>query len=395
MSVLAVLALLSLAAWCHLVFAHGGYWQCGQRIDGRAPAPARWPSVVAVVPARDEAEVLPATLRSLLDQDYAGPFRIVLVDDESSDGTATIAQELAREHANGARLFVAKTPPRPPGWVGKMWAVETGVREATGAGLAPELWLFTDADVVHGPDDLRRLVAKAEAESLDLVSQMVLLHDGGGLGRLLVPAFVYFFQKLYPFPRVNDPRARTAAAAGGCALVRRTALERAGGIFALRGEVIDDCALGRNVKRSGGRIWLGLSERERSIRPYRGVGDVWNMVARSAFTQLHHSTTLLAGTVVGLALLYLLPPLAALALPLHGDALAASLGAAAWLLQAASFTPTLALYGRSRWLGLALPLAGLLYAGMTIDSARRHWRRQGAVWKGREGAGRGEGAAVG
>jgi hopene-associated glycosyltransferase HpnB len=388
MTELAVLAALSLAAWCHLVFFHGRFWLCDQRLDGRAPAPARWPSVVAVVPARDEADVLPTTLRSLLDQDYPGPFRVVLVDDESRDGTAPVAEQVAREHTAGARLLVAKTPPRPPGWVGKMWAVETGVRQADGAGLEPEHWFFTDADVAHGPDDLRRLVAKAEAEALDLVSQMVLLHAGGGLDGLLVPAFVYFFQKLYPFPRVNDPRARTAAAAGGCALVRRTALARAGGIEALRGEVIDDCALGRAVKRSGGRIWLGLSTGERSIRPYRGLRDVWDMVARSAFTQLRHSTPLLAGAVLGLALLYLLPPLVALGVPLHGDAVAASLGAAAWLLQAASFVPTLALYGRRPWLGLALPFAGLLYTGMTLDSARRHWRHTGALWKGRAGAGR-------
>jgi hopene-associated glycosyltransferase HpnB len=218
---------------------------------------------------------------------------------------------------------------------------------------------------------------------------MVLLHAGRGLGRLLVPAFVYFFQKLYPFPRVNDPRARTAAAAGGCVLVRRAALARAGGITALRGEVIDDCALGRNVKRSGGRIWLGLSERERSIRPYRSIADVWNMVARSAFTQLRHSTLVLIGSTLGLALLYVLPPVVALGFGLHRDPVAGSLAAAAWLLQAASFVPTLALYGRSPWLGLALPLAGLLYTGMTIDSARRHWRNQGAHWKGRAGAGHG------
>jgi hopene-associated glycosyltransferase HpnB len=389
MTLLAGAAALSLAAWLYLVFAHGRFWLCDQRLDGRAPPPARWPEVVAVVPARDEAALLPETLGSLLDQDYPGAFHVVLVDDESSDATAEVAAELAHAHAAGARLHVAKTPARPPGWVGKMWAVETGVREAVGAGLEPEHWLFTDADVAHGPDDLRRLVAKAEAESLDLVSEMVLLHAGRGLGRLLVPAFVYFFQKLYPFPRVNDPRARTAAAAGGCALVRAAALARAGGIRALRGEVIDDCALGRNVKQSGGRIWLGLSQRERSIRPYRSLGDVWHMVARSAFTQLHHSALLLAGVTLGLALLYLLPPLLALGVGLHRDPAAAGLAAATWLLQAASFVPTLVLYGRSPWLGLALPLAGVLYTGMTLDSARRHWRSEGARWKGRAGAGQG------
>jgi hopene-associated glycosyltransferase HpnB len=217
---------------------------------------------------------------------------------------------------------------------------------------------------------------------------MVRLHAEHGLCRLLVPAFVYFFQMLYPFPRVNDPRARTAGAAGGCVLVRRAALARAGGIESLRSEVIDDCALGRVVKRSGGRLWLGLSATERSIRPNAGLGDVWRMVARSAFTQLQHSSLLLAGTLVGLALLYLVPPLWVLLLPLHGNAVATALATAAWLLAAASFTPTLVLYGRSVAWALALPLAGLLYASMTFDSARRHWRREGASWKGRADAGR-------
>jgi len=385
MSPLEAAAALSLAGWLYLVFGHGRFWLCDQRLDGRAPAPARWPRVVAVVPARDEADVLEATLGSLLEQDYPGELSIVLVDDESGDGTPAVAEGLARSHPAGARLRVVRTPPRPPGWVGKMWAVETGVRAA--AECAPEHWLLTDADVWHGPDNLRRLVAKAEADRLDLVSLMVLLHAGRGWDGLLIPAFVYFYQQLYPFPRVNDPRARTAGAAGGCVLVRHGALARAGGIEALRGEVIDDCALGRAVKR-GGPIWLGLSDRERSIRPYRGIGDVWHMVARSAFTQLRHSHVLLAGTVLGLALLHLLPPIAVLAWPLHGSAPTAALGAAAWALAAASFAPTLALYGRSPAWGFALPLAGALYTGMTVDSARRHASRRGAVWKGRAGAGR-------
>jgi hopene-associated glycosyltransferase HpnB len=385
---LAAVAATSLVAWLYLTLLHGRFWRGEERLGGHAPEPRRWPKVTAVVPARDEAELIPATLGSLLDQKYPGELRVVLADDESSDGTGDVARALAREHASGARLRVVPTPTRPPGWVGKMWAVETGVRAAL-AESPPEYWLLTDADVEHAPDNLRRLVAKAESLRLDLVSLMVLLHAGSGWGSLLVPAFVYFFQKLYPFPRVNDPRARTAAAAGGCVLVRRDALARAGGIEALRAEVIDDCALGRNVKR-GGPIWLGLSSDTRSIRPYQGVGDVWNMVARSAYTQLGYSPWLLAGTLVGLALLYLVPPLTVLAAPLHRDVVAASFAAAAWALQALTFVPTLALYRRSRWLGFALPMAGALYAGMTLDSARRHSRRQGALWKGRAGAGRSE-----
>jgi len=380
------LAALSLAAWLYLVFAHGRFWYGDQRLGAGAPPPARWPGVVAVVPARNEADVIERSVGSLLDQDYAGPFRVVLADDESEDSTAGAAARAAAARPRGERLVVERTKPRPPGWVGKMWAVETGVQRARAEAPDAEYLLLTDADVVHGPRNLARLVAKAEGEGLDLVSLMVMLRAETAWERLLVPAFVYFFQKLYPFPRVNDPRRRTAGAAGGCVLVRRAALERAGGIEALRGEIIDDCALGRALKR-GGPIWLGLSASERSIRAYGGLGGVWHMVARSAFTQLGHSWLLLAGTALALALLYLVPPALVLAVPLGGSPAAGGLAAAAWIAMAASFGPTLALYGRSPWWGFALPLAGALYAAMTLDSARRHLRSQGAAWKGRPGAG--------
>jgi hopene-associated glycosyltransferase HpnB len=385
---MAWLAALSLLAWLYLVFAHGRFWLCDQRLDGREPAPPRWPTVAAVVPARDEADVLPRVLRSLLEQDYPGELRIHLVDDESADGTGDVAAKLAKTHPQGVRLTALRTPPRPPGWVGKMWALASGVAAAREAAPAPDLWWLTDADVVHAKDTLRRLAAKAEHDGCDLVSLMVKLESGTGLDVLLVPAFVYFFQKLYPFPRVNDPRSRTAGAAGGCVLLRDAALVRIGGIEALRGEVIDDCALGAGVKRTGGRLWLGIASQERSIRGYAGISGVWNMVARSAFTQLGHSSFLLAGTLAGLALLYLLPPLGVLALPWHRDPALAAASAGAWMLQAASFAPTLALYGRGLAFGLLLPVAGALYAGMTLDSALRHWRRRGAEWKGRVGAGR-------
>jgi len=381
----AFLTALALAAWLYLVFARGRFWTAEVRLDGRAREPARWPDVVAVVPARDEAALLPRTLPALLGQEYAGQLRIVLVDDESADGTADAARAAARAHPNGARLEVVRTSARPGGWVGKMWAVETGVSTAQAAD-APTWWWLTDADVLHAPDTLARLVAKGESERLDLVSLMVKLDRGMGWNALLVPAFVYFFQQLYPFPLVNDPGSRVAAAAGGCVLVRADALARAGGIPALRGEVIDDCALGRAVKAQGA-IWLGLADREESVRPYDSVDDVWNMVARSAYTQLRHSPLLLAGTLAGLALLYAVPPLGALAWGFGGGDATGVFGASAWLLQAASFVPTLALYKRSPWLALALPAAGAFYAAMTFDSAQRHWRDQGATWKGRTGAG--------
>jgi hopene-associated glycosyltransferase HpnB len=344
-----------------------------------------------VVPARNEEAAAPRSLRSLLAQDYPGPFEIVLVDDQSEDATFARAAGLAERDA---RLAVVRAPPRPAGWVGKMWAVHTGVAEAARRRPDAAYWLLTDADVEHSPGNLRRLVAKARGEGLDLVSLMVRLHCERGWERLLVPAFVYFFQKLYPFRRINDPRSRTAGAAGGCMLVRADALEKAGGIAAIRGEIIDDCALGKRMK-AGGRIWVGLGPSEYSFRPYRGLADVWNMVARSAYTQLGYSPFRLAGAVAGLLLVYLAPPLVALGWPLHGSAAAAGMGLAAWGLMAATFQPTLRDYRRSPWLGLALPVAGALYLAMTVDSARRHHAGRGAEWKGRAGAGSAEAAARG
>ena len=382
-ALLAGLGLASFVAWAWLVLGQGRFWLCDQRLDGSDPEPAAWPPVTAVVPARDEAAVIGRAVASLVTQDYPGTLRVIVADDESSDGTGDLARRAAEAAGRADRLTVVRTPPRPPGWVGKMWAVHTGV---AAAGADPAWLLLTDADVEHGPRSLRRLVAAGEARGLHLVSHMVLLHCASFWERLLVPAFVYFFQQLYPFPWVNDPRSRVAGAAGGCMLVRRPSLEGAGGIAAIRGEVIDDCALGRRLKAQG-PVFLGLTTTERSIRPYANLGEIWDMVARSAYTQLRHSPLLLAGTAFGLALLYVVPVALVLGWPWHGDATAAALGAAVWLLMAATWLPTLALYGRTPLLALALPAAGVLYAAMTLDSARRHRRGRGAVWKGRAGAG--------
>ena len=383
-------AALSLGSWLYLCAFHGRFWRADQRLDDPRWAPAGgegWPAVVAVIPARNEQDCIGRSAESLLEQDHPGALRVVVADDQSEDGTARIVGELASRHPRGDRLHVVRVADRPPGWVGKMWAVETGVREAHRIAPDASYLLLTDADVEHAPGTLRSLVARAESERLDLVSLMVRLHCASGWERLLIPAFVYFFQKLYPFPRINDPRSRQTGAAGGCMLVRRDALERAGGIEAVRGEIIDDCALGARLKR-GGRVWVGLGEREFSFRPYRGLSDIWSMVARSAYTQLHHSPLLLAGTVLGLTLVYLVPPLVALSLPWHGSAAAALLAAAAWLLMAWTYLPTLRLYGLAPIRALALPVAGLLYLLMTVDSARLHRSGRGALWKGRAGAGK-------
>jgi hopene-associated glycosyltransferase HpnB len=372
----------ALLAWLYLVAFHGRFWMGDQRLGGDVGDPAVWPAVTAVVPARNEADVIETTACAVVAQEYPGPFHVVVVDDESDDATDEASRAGARRAGLGERLTVLRTKPRPEGWVGKTWALHTGVEHALDAFPETDYFWLNDADVAPSARTLRRLVAKAAAERLDLVSLMVRLHCERGWERLLVPAFVYFFQKLYPFKRVNDPNARTAGAAGGCIVVRADALARAGGIAAICGELIDDCALAARIKR-GGALWLGLAQEENSLRPYPRLSDIWEMVARSAYTQLRHSPLLLAGTLAGLLLLYAVPVAALLGWPLHGSAVAGLCGACAWLAMSISFLPTLVLYRRTPLLAPALPVAGLLYGAMTFDSALRHRRGCGARWKGR------------
>ena len=368
-----MLAALSLSIWLYLLFGRGLFWLARERDDRNEPAePSTWPAVVAVVPARDEADVIARSIGSLLAQDYPGEFRVVLVDDQSGDGTADVARKLA----DAGRLEVLCGAHLPRGWVGKMWAVSQGVARASQAG--PEYLLLTDADIGHQPDNLRKLVARAEAGRLALVSLMVRLHCRTWPERLLIPAFVFFFDMLFPFGWVNDPRRKLAAGAGGCMLVRRTALEAAGGIGTIKDAIIDDCALAGRLKRQG-PIWLGLTLRAESLRPYKDFNEIARMVSRSAYAQLRYSPWLLGGTLLGMALTYLAP--AALALSLHGWA--AALGALTWLLMAVSFQPMLRLYGLSPLWGLALPLIGALYTLFTVQSAVQVWRGRGGLWKGR------------
>jgi hopene-associated glycosyltransferase HpnB len=359
---------LALAVWLVLLFGRGGFWLARERDVGPVAASPYWPEVVAIVPARDEAEVVGQSIASLVAQDYPGAFRIVLVDDGSSDGTAVIARK-----AGGERFTLLAAAPVAPGWTGKLAAVAQGI---AAAGAPTYLWL-TDADIVHAPDTLRSLVARAEADQLALVSLMARLRCVSPAERALVPAFVFFFQMLYPFARVNRPGA-TAAAAGGCMLVRRDALDRAGGIAAIRGALIDDCALGALLKRQG-PIWLGLTDRSLSIRRYDSWGSVADMIARSAYAQLGYRPAALAGTVLGMALVYLAPPL----LALFGHGAARGLGLAAWALMALAFQPMLRFYHRSLLWGVALPTIAAFYAGCTLLSAWRHRQGRGGLWKGR------------
>ncbi len=385
---LALAGLASALAWLSLLLFRGGFWRQSERLAEDLSSPVVWPSITAIVPARDEADVIPVSLRSLLTQDYPGRLHVILVDDNSTDGTAETARQTAVLSGHADRLTVISAGSRPAGWVGKVHAMQQGlIAMPETPERGPDFILFTDADIAHPTDGLRRLVIHAGADGFDLVSLMVRLHCGSLWERLLIPAFVFFFAKLYPFRWAADPRHATAAAAGGCMLLRRRFLDQTDGLTPIRDALIDDCALAALVKRQGGRLWLGLSETAASIRPYEGLGEIWRMVARSAFTQLRYSTLLLAGTLIGMVLLYWLPPLLALSLPLHGNLAAALSGAFAWLLMSLAYAPTLGRYRQPLLLALLLPLAGTLYTLMTLDSARRHWLGRGGMWKGRIKAG--------
>lgn len=361
-------ALIPLAIWVGLA-SRRGFWRTAERDEPVPPPPAAgWPSVVAVVPARDEAETIGACLKSLLAQDYPGRFRVILVDDQSCDGTAAVAAGL-----RDPRLTVMTGAEHPAGWTGKLFAVSQGI---AAAGTADYLWL-TDADIAHSPDNLRALVCRAEEKGLTLTSLMAKLNCVSFAEKLLVPPFVFFFAMLYPFGAVNDPKSRIAGAAGGCMLIRRVALEKAGGVAAIASEIIDDCAMGRLMKGRG-PIWLGLTERAVSLRPYPKFSDIRQMVARTAYAQLQYSPLLLAGTLFGLTLTYLLP-VANLAL----GGLSALCGALTWGVMCLLVQPMLHFYRRSPFWGLLLPVVGVLYASFTLDSAIQHWRGRGGMWKGR------------
>jgi hopene-associated glycosyltransferase HpnB len=371
-------AWLAAVAWIGLVVARGRFWDA--RSDCLAPPEDSGdaPVVHAVIPARNEGDVIARTVASVVAQRYRGRFAVTVVDDRSEDATASEVARVADE-----RVQLHRAQPRPAGWSGKVWAMSEGVAAARAAGAAPAYWWFTDADVEHADDTLARLVATARAQRRDMVSLMVELHCDEPWERLLIPAFVFFFRLLYPFAWVNDPRRNVAGAAGGCVLLDAALLERIGGIACIKGELIDDCSLAAAVQRAGGTLWLGLTSRSRSVRPYVGLAPIWSMVARTAYTQLRYSPLLLAGTVAGMLLLYV-APVAALALGAARRRPALALaGALAWGTMSAAYAPTVRLYRLPVWRALTLPLAGVLYTIMAVDSARRHAGGRGGVWKGR------------
>ena len=386
--ILLTIATLSLIIWVFLLLFWGQFWRANQRLEIHNIDLPSYPSVCAIIPARNEADVLPVSLKSLLNQDYSGQFSIILIDDQSTDKTGEVAQEIANQLNQSSRLKVISGKPLPIAWSGKLWAMEQGIQSAKNQGLSPDYFLFTDADIEHHLTNLKELVTKAEKEDLALTSLMVLLRCDSFWEKLLIPAFVFFFQKLYPFPWVNNPQNKMAAAAGGCILIKRDRLEEIGSIPSLREALIDDCTLAQKIKGLSNpdnptAIWLGLTEKTKSLRPYDSLDTIWNMIARTAYTQLNYSPLLLLGTVLGMSLVYLAAPvILLLGFYLESNNLII-ISSLTWFLMAIAYLPTLRLYKLSSLWSLSLPIIALFYNLMTIDSALRHWRGQGGGWKGR------------
>lgn len=384
------ISLLSGLIWIGLLLFRGQFWQANQVLAPTPPPLDRkeWPGVCAIVPARNEAEVLPQSLRSLLQQTYPGPFKILLIDDQSTDKTGEIAQQIATDLDKNHQLQVIQTSPLPPGWSGKLWAMHQGIETVLAESAHPTYFLLTDADIQHEANSLLSLVTKAEQENRDMVSLMVRLRCQSIWEQLLIPAFVFFFQKLYPFLWVNQPQKQMAAAAGGCILVRHQTLSAIGGIEVIRDALIDDCALAAAIKltpttQPNRNIWIGLTSATQSLRSYDTLDSIWSMVARTAFTQLNYSTFLLIGTVIGMFLVYMVPPVS-IGLGLYLGNISISLtGLVTWVLMALAYLPTIRLYQLSPIWAVSLPLIAILYNLMTLDSARQHWQGKGGAWKGR------------
>ena len=374
-----ILAVISLLIWIILTFLRGAFWQL-RRFDadlGAVEALAAWPRVLAVVPARNEAETIARVVGSLLKQLYPGEYRVIVVDDHSEDGTAALAVEAGQAAGSANRLNMVAAAELPGGWTGKLWALQQGVQ--SGVEFAADYYWFTDADIVHESEALGRLVSRAERQKLELTSLMVMLQAKSFAEKLLIPAFLYFFLKLYPPKWIADTGAKTAGAAGGCILLRRVALERIGGFAAIGAEVIDDCALARAVKRSGGAIWMGLTRRSVSLRSYKSFGEIRDLIARTAYTQLGYSPVLLLGTLLGMIVTYAAP----VALALGTQPLLWRMGLAAWALMTISYLPTVRFYRLSPLWAPALPVAAAFYSYATWVSAVRYWMGRGGQWKGR------------
>jgi hopene-associated glycosyltransferase HpnB len=370
------LAAIPLAIWLYLFVLRGQFWLVSEA-QFESPSLDHWPRIVAIVPARNEAETIARAVDSLLKQDYPGEFSILIVDDHSDDGTAEIARRAAEASGPARSVAIHLAAPLASGWTGKLSALDQGVRIAERK--APAFYWFSDADITHSPDTLRCLISRAEAGSLDLASLMVLLEAKTFPERLLIPPFLYFFLMLYPPKWIENPRAQIAGAAGGCIVLRRQALDRIGGFAAIQNEVIDDCALARAVKQSGGTLWMGLTRKSVSLRGYNSFAEIRDMIARTAFTQLRYSSLLLLATLAGMLLTYIVPVALLFA---HSHAAQVAAGATL-LLMWISFSPTVRFYRLPAIYAVTLPVAALLYTGATLLSALRFWQGRGGQWKGR------------
>ncbi len=377
-----IIVSLSLIIWIFLLLFRGGFWLANQRIETTVELD-NYPTVWAVVPARDEAEAIALSLTSLLNQNYLGEFSVVLVDDNSCDRTSEIALSTAEKLGKSSSLKILSGKPLATGWKGKLWAMHQGIDYAQQQDSTPDYFLFTDADIQHDLNNLTQLVSKAETEDLDLVSLMVLLKCESFWENVLIPAFVFFFQKLYPFPWVNNPRKAMAAAAGGCILISHQALTEIGGIATIKDALIDDCSLAQAVKSQSKNIWLGLSETTISLRGYDSLKTIWDTIARTAYTQLNYSLLLLFGTVIGMTEIYLAAPVCLGLGILTNSWLTVGISLLTWLLMAIAFLPTIRLYSLSIGWAFSLPAIAFLYTLMTIDSAIKYYQGKGGSWKGR------------
>jgi hopene-associated glycosyltransferase HpnB len=378
MEILELTIILSLIIWVFLIFFRGNFWLADQMLEADVVQLETWPSIAVVIPARNEENYIGATLRSLMAQKYPGEIDITVVNDNSTDNTVEAITRIKNE-----RIVLSNGSDLPEGWTGKLWALSQGVNLSIRKNPSVDFYLFTDADIEHSQETLKIMVTKAERENLQLVSLMVLLNCRNIWEILLIPAFVFFFQKLYPFQWINNPKKPTAGAAGGYILVRRSALEAAGGIYAVRGEIIDDCAISRVIKQNGS-IWLGLTRNVKSLRSYTRLSEIWKMVTRTAFDQLNYSVTVLLVTIIGMIIIYLVPPFAVVWGLVFNNNLSLSLGVLCWVIMAIAYLPTQRLYQRPFWETLILPVAAFLYSLMVIDSAKRHWTKRYPSWKGRE-----------
>jgi hopene-associated glycosyltransferase HpnB len=374
---------LSCLIWLYLLGFRGKFWLTNQTITLGPDNLEKYPNITVIIPARNESEALPISLPSILEQNYGGRVEVVIVDDQSDDGTGEIAKGMRTNCQTQGKLTVISGEPLPQGWSGKLWAIAQGISYAEKQEILPDYYLLTDADIKHDRHNLRNLVFKAEKEHLGSVSLMVLLRCQSFWERFLIPAFVFFFAKLYPFPLVNTPESKVAAAAGGCILIRRDVLKKIGGIGRVKDALIDDCSLAQVVKSEGESIWLGLTETTVSLRPYPTLKTIWDMVARTAFTQLNYSLWMLLGAVGGMTVVYLIPIISLIWGIIGGEKSLVILGLTTWLLMATAYLPTVRFYRCSPVWAFCLPAIAFFYTLMTIDSALRHWQGQGGAWKGR------------